>query len=61
MNTKIKVAEVTNGSQTCYFTMDNLNDCIEDIKESFVGDQWVITIVEMTQEEIDKLPEFQGW
>ena len=34
---------------------------MEEMKHAWVGDVFTVTIVEMTQEELDNLLEFDGW
>lgn len=41
------------------FGKDEIWDGI--ISESIPGDSWEIEVIEMTKEELDKLPEFEGW
>jgi hypothetical protein len=33
----------------------------EDLQDLEVGTKFSLTVVEMTEEEFNKLPEFQGW
>ena len=38
-----------------------MEECKVLVEESGVGESIIFTVVEMTEEEASKLPEFQGW
>lgn len=40
--------------------MDELGVLIDEIKEGSVGEHWDVDLIEMSQEDYEKLPEFQG-
>ena len=62
---KIKCVKIANGSGWLCLPAKNLIEgfqCVlgEDFDELEIGDQVTIDVVEMTQAEIDALPEFNG-
>jgi hypothetical protein len=47
------------GGYTQPFT--NLDVLLEEVREGEIGEKWSLEIVEMTQEDYDLLPEFNGY
>ena len=58
-----KVELWISGQSQGYFisTWGNAMDTISDGGESIEGEMYIITSVEMTQEEFDNLGEWEGW
>ena len=44
----------------CVFEMSQLDNMMDEIRDSDVGQTWTIEIVEMSEEEYESLPEFSG-
>lgn len=48
------------GGGYCVFPEKSLDVLLDDLRYSEVGDTYNVEIIEMAQEEFDKLPEFDG-
>ena len=58
---KKRYVRITLDGGGCYAQPEEaLNVLIDEIKDSEVGAKWTVELVEMTQEEYDRLPEFEG-
>ena len=45
----------------CTFLDNSLDGLVEELKNSDIGTSWKVKVVDKTQDEIDELPEFDGW
>lgn len=48
----------------CFYPADKTDSLVEEIREmqySEVGEKWIITVEEMSEEKFEALPEFAGW
>lgn len=57
----MRVYTLKNDGARCSFPEHELNDLLNDLKSFDVGDKIEIEIKEMTQEEYEQLPEFEGY
>lgn len=57
----VKVYVLNIDGAKCAFVESDLNIMLEDIKYMTEGDKAEIEICDMTQEEIDAMPEFEGY
>lgn len=45
----------------CYVQPEDAMEVLfDEIRDSDIGAQWTLDLIEMTQEEYDRLPEFEG-
>jgi len=58
---KVAKAEMPDSGECLILPLDSGDVLMEEIKNAEVGDRFTITLVEMSQEELDVLPEFDGW
>ncbi len=59
---KIKCLKITCGERWLAATPKIAMECLEmELAEDEVGSSYVVEVVEMTQEELDALPEFDGF
>ena len=54
---KLRIPDV-GGKRWCLVDLDQIRD---EVEMGEVGDRFEIEVTEMTQKEIDMLPEFEGW
>ncbi len=47
--------------RSCVFVDGSLDGLLEEIRGSKTGEVFTVTVLEMSQEEIDAMPEFDGW
>lgn len=62
----MKVAKLTrepeiHGDADINYSMDAIDGIVDEVRMSDIGDKLFIELVEMSQEEFDELPEFDGW
>ena len=58
---KVAKVEMPDSGACLILPLDSGDVLMEEMKNAEVGDIFTITMVEMSQEELDKLPEFDGW
>jgi len=57
----MKVFKITNKESNSYYISKTIDFLVADIENSEVGDVWKIEVTEMTEEEYEALPEFDGF
>lgn len=58
---KKRFVRITLTHHGCYVQPeDQLQVLLDEISEADIGAQWTLELIEMTQEEYDRLPEFAG-
>ena len=57
---KLTIPSVGTG-QYCIFPENARDGLMAEIETSEIGDKLEIEVLEMTEEEYSKLPEFEGW
>jgi len=50
----------SHGQQSCTMPLKSFS-CEDEFDGAEVGEEILLTLVEMSQEEYDQLPEFSGW
>ena len=57
----MKIYRLTINEENCSFSENQLDVMIEDIKTIPVGEEAKIEVIEMSEEEFESLPEFEGY
>jgi len=57
----VKIYRLTINEENCSFSENQLDVMIEDIKTIPVGEEAKIEVIEMSEEEFESLPEFEGY
>jgi hypothetical protein len=59
----MKVYKLTHGKMagSCTFPENGIDEIVDEISFANVGEKFEIEVQEMSQEDFDKLPEFEGW
>jgi hypothetical protein len=62
MSDKERYLKISNGFNSCIGEFAGVLDhMFEACREMPIGEQWTFEMVEMTKEEREALPEFDGW
>lgn len=48
-------------ARSCTVTEDSLDTLTYELKLANVGEKYEVEVAEMSQDDFDKLPEFEGW
>ena len=49
------------GSRWCIFTDNSLDGITSELENSEIGDKYQVELIDMDKQEVDNLPEFDGW
>ena len=58
---KIRVYRVTEATGGASYIEENIGNILDELRDSSVGSEYKVTVEEMTREDYDALPEFEGF